>query len=339
MANFNFFTISEHNTQYGKIAVSYPVASKSGEGNGIIDVHGLLRWSNRGNIDEVPAITLEEYSLDFSRWASNITAITAALEQADKEGRADPYLKLYKGKRTDFKYILPYLIKPGDSIRGTITNEWQDLDTAGAVSSLLGGTAGDILKKMGTALIAGGGQFSAGFGTEPLKTFKSTGDNKILISFPLYNTYSIKEARDNFSFVNLLAFQNLKTRTSFVSYLPPKIYNVFSTNVGSVYMAAAYISELRIDSIGTTRAITDVGASKSNVLIPEAYKVTITLTDLLTQSSNVMWSSLEGDRVQVIDPANNNAQNGGGQNGGGQNGGGQNGKPPVTIPEDQPEDQ
>jgi len=307
--SFNFFYINEENAKYGNIKIKYPKAYPSGSGSGVIDVHGKMRWKNSGSVEEVPRLLLTEFELDYSRWSSNINAIEQAINNLNTSDNADPYLALYSGTPTNFYYALPYLIKPGDSIRGNISNEWQDIDTAGAISKTLGGKLGNLIDKAGQSITEIGGQFSAGFGTEPIKGFKSTADNKITVSFPLYNTHSVDEANDNFSFVSLLAFQNLKTRTSFMSFLPPKIYTVDGLASGSVYMAAAYISELKIDSIGTTRCIAEVGgynvydkSSDSRTIIPEAYRVTITFTDLLTQSSNIMWGALGGPKVSVINP-------------------------------------
>lgn len=320
--SFNFFYIQEESGTYGNIPVKYPVAKKSGDGNGLIDVHGSMRWKNSGSVEEVPRILLTEYTLDYSRWSSNINALRASIDNLDQNNNLDPYLKLYSGTATGFSYVLPYLLKPGDSIRGTISNEWQDIDTAGAFGKMLGGKIQSAITKAGEAIAGAGSQFSTGFGTEPVKGFRSTADNKITISFPLYNTHSIEEANNHFSFVSLLAFQNLKTRTSFVSYLPPKIYTVDGVAAGSVYMAAAYVSELRIDSIGTTRCISDFadvgsfgaayGRGGDQVIIPEAYKVTITLTDILTQSSNVMWGTLGGPVVRVIELPDTSSASGAG---------------------------
>jgi len=306
---FNFFYIKQESGSYGKIKVNYPKAYPGGESNGLIDVHGKMRWSNSGNREEVPRLLLSEYTLDYSRWSSNLNLLEKAINKLNDTGEGDPYLSLYSGTPTNFFYNLPYLVRPGDTIRGQISNTWEDIDTAKAIGNTLGGKVGSIISKAGEVITGAGSQFSPGFGTEPIRGFKSTADNKITISFPLYNTYSVKEAVDHFSFVSLIAFQNLKTRTSFVSFLPPKVYNIDGRTSGGVYMAAAYISDLKIDSIGTTRCLSELGGyniydnkSDSSTIIPEAYKVTITFTDLLTQSANVMYGALGGQKVQVIDP-------------------------------------
>jgi hypothetical protein len=310
MAKFNYFYIDEESTQVNNLTIKYPIARPTGSGT--VDVHGTLRWKNSGNVEEVPRLVLTEYSLDYGAWTSNLARILTGSAQL-QQGQLDPYQALYTGNKTGFYYSLPYLIRPGNSIRGNISNSWTD-STQGITDmakSVLGGgsskKAFDMLTGAGDVL---GKILTPGYGTEPVKSFATTSENTISVSFPLYNTGSIEDANNNFSFVSLLAFQNLKTRTTFLSYLPPKIYSVDGLSDGSVYMPAAIIKELNIESIGTTRSITDLGGNSSSdgrTLIPEAYKVSIVFQELLPQSSNIMWGALGGQKVRVIAPglANN----------------------------------
>ena len=85
-----------------------------------------------------------------------------------------------------------------------------------------------------------------------------------------------------------------------MTYIPPKIYTVDTYSLGGVYMAAAYVSNFKIDSIGTTRKIKEFSFFGSNeVLMPEAYKVTITFRDLVSQSSNIFAGTMGGSKVEV----------------------------------------
>jgi hypothetical protein len=89
-----------------------------------------------------------------------------------------------------------------------------------------------------------------------------------------------------------------------MSYIPPKIYEVDAYSVGGVYMAAAIVSNFKVDSIGTTRRMTEwAGFGPKEILIPEAYRVSITFTDLLSQSSNVFAGALGGTKIKVTDGA------------------------------------
>ena len=85
-----------------------------------------------------------------------------------------------------------------------------------------------------------------------------------------------------------------------LTFIPPKIYTVDTVALGGVYMAAAYVSQLKIDSIGTTRRMSDFfGFGSSEILIPEAYKVSITFTDLVSQSSNIFAGTMGGAKIEV----------------------------------------
>lgn len=305
MANFNYFYITQKETKVNNLSIKYPIAMPTGSGT--IDVHGKLKWKNSGNIEEVPRLVLTEYSLDYGAWTSNIARLLTGVSQLT-EGQLDPYQALYTGNKTGFYYSLPYLIRPGNTIRGNISNTWGD-STQG-ITDMAKGIFGGGSSAKAFNMLTGAGEvlgniLTPGYGTEPVKSFTSTTENSVTVSFPLYNTGSIEDANNNFSFVSLLAFQNLKTRTTFLSYIPPKIYTVDGLSDGSVYMPAAIIKELNIESIGATRSITDLGGNSSSdgrTLIPEAYKVTITFQELLPQSSNIMWGSLGGQKVRVIAP-------------------------------------
>jgi len=106
----------------------------------------------------------------------------------------------------------------------------------------------------------------------------------------------IKDTINNFEFVSLFGLQNLKVRTSFLTFVPPKIYTVQSSR-GGVYMPAACVSSYDVKSIGATRDLTLKG---SKYLIPEAYKVSITLKELIQESGNIMSANLDGSKVNVM---------------------------------------
>jgi hypothetical protein len=301
---FNFFYINTVTTTTKGVTVSYPKAEPNSLGT-VLDVLNKFRWKNSGSVAEVPSLFLTEYSLDYGSYSANIARLLEGVSQA-AAGSLDPYQVLYQADLTGFHYNLPYLVKPGTTLRGSISNSWKDS------TQDIGNMAQDAFKAVGGGeaykLLAGAAETVAGFiapgyGAEPVQAFNNTNPNEITISFPLYNTTSISEMMDNYSFVSLLQFQNLKTRTSFLSYIPPKIYTVDGLADGGVYMPAAYISNLSIDSIGTTRSLKELGGVSSNAgatLIPEAYRVTITLKELIPQSSNIMYGVMGGKKVEVI---------------------------------------
>ena len=268
-------------------------------GSGRINVVDNFRWKNAGSTDEVPSITLIEYELEFGVWAQMLARIVDTANNWAQAGKLDPYTTLYNGKPTGFEYNLPLLLKDGDKIR-TIRNSWGPTDFS--LNSFLGGNGGEASTGIGNVLgkaVALGVGTLGDFGLEEVQEFKGTTPESITITFPLYNTVTTKDAYNNYKLVSLLTFQNLKTRNTFLTYIPPKIYSVKTQNcLGGLDWPAAYVEALDIESIGTTRELSEYGGT--SILTPEAYKVSITLKQLVASSSNIFAGALGQGSVNVI---------------------------------------
>lgn len=272
-------------------------------GNVNVDVINQLHWKNSGSVDEVPYINAVEKELQYGMWAQNISRIFTFGENLINGEEQDPYQQLYAAKPTGFNYAFPWLLKGGDQIRN-VNNSWGEVSNGiPQLLSKLGGKGNKLTDVVGA--IAGGtlGAIAPGVGFEKIQEYKDTAQQELTIEFPLYNTASIENAFDNYAFVSLFTFQNLKTRTSFITYIPPKIYSLDSGNSGGIYWPLAYVSNFKIDSIGTTRNLSEFsnynGGDNPNILIPEAYRVSITFKELLPQSSNIFAATMGGQRVTV----------------------------------------
>lgn len=270
---------------------------------GTVDVLNQLHWKNSGSTDEVPYIIAVEKELQYGMWAQNISRIFTFGENLINGEAQDPYQQLYAAAPTGFKYAFPWLLKGGDQIRN-VNNSWGEVSNGiPQLLSKLGGKGNKATDVLGS--IAGGvvGAMSPGVGFEKIYEYKDTTQQELTIEFPLYNTASLQNAFDNYAFVSLFTFQNLKTRTSFMTYIPPKIYTLDSQNFGGIYWPLAYVSNLKIDSIGTTRNLSEFsdynGGDNPNILIPEAYRVSITFREMLPQSSNTFAGSIGGAKVSV----------------------------------------
>lgn len=270
---------------------------------GTVDVLNQLHWKNSGSTDEVPCIYAVEKELQYGMWAQNLSRIFTFGENLINGESQDPYQQLYAANPTGFNYAFPWLLKGGDQIR-SVNNSWGEVSNGiPQLLSKLGGKGNKIADVMGS--IAGGvvGAVSPGVGFEKIHEYKDTTQQELTIEFPLYNTASLQNAFDNYAFVSLFTFQNLKTRTSFMTYIPPKIYTLDSQNFGGIYWPLAYVSNLKIDSIGTTRNLSEFskynGGDTPNILIPEAYRVSITFRELITQTSNTFAGSIGGSKVSV----------------------------------------
>jgi hypothetical protein len=299
--NKYFTAVSDKVNILGLEKLSTPFVRLKKKGSGVVDVLNDMLWSNATVPQEVPQVFVIEKELQFGTWTTNLLSILDQLNNLDpsKNNSVDSIVSLYAAKETGFWYNFPYLIKAGDGIK-RIANTW---DKANGILDYLNkeaGSGGGKADLTGAVMGAAIGSVTPGFGFEETFQFSNSNTQEITISFPLYNTISQQAAFNHFSFVNLFAFQNLKIRTSFMTYIPPKIYTVDGGSIGGVYMAAAYVSDFKIDSIGTTRRMGDFSSfGPREILIPEAYKVTIVFKDLVSQSSNIFAGSMGGTKIQV----------------------------------------
>ena len=279
-----------------------------------IDIRSSFDWKNRGNdISEVPSIILEEKTLSMTGMASTLvniynTASRAVDNLAEGKGfldaLTDPYAKMYvvenSGGDGNFVYILPWLQGTGGTIRN-ISNSWSDMNGNSGAKS--GTEPSTFDKVMGVVGGIAGGAVSPGWGMEPILSYTSTTPTNLVIKFPLYNTFDVQSTKRNFDFINLLTYQNLKNRTSMVTYIPPSVYTVSSDALGGIYMPLAYIENLNVQSIGTVRR-TDEIVPDVMLLIPEAYVVTISLREMITQSTNIFEGAMgSSKKVEVTSTA------------------------------------
>jgi hypothetical protein len=292
--------------------------SKAKPTSGLINVLKDFPWKISGNTEEVPSIFVTEYELT---WGQTVTNIQRAMELYDnfKSGKFDPYSAMYTGNKTGFTYIFPQLIKNNDSLR-SVSNSWSDKgDTmmnniTQGIAKAADGIAGALPSALGSIPIVGGlakGTYNAvlgqnvgsnilpRMGAEEVKLYSNTAPTTLTINFPLYNTIDTASAYRNYSLVTLLTFQNLKTRTSFMSYIPPKIYRIENTYKGGIFIPVAFISKLDIKSIGTTRVLKEYG----DILIPEGYSISITFQELISQSTNIFEGTMGGDKIEVVSGA------------------------------------
>jgi hypothetical protein len=269
-------------------------------GSGLIDVVNKFKWKNYGSADEVPSILLEEFELSYGTWVNNIARILQGISNLTSGNLTDPYLALYvvDPNQNRFRYNLPLLLGNGAKIRN-VQHNWGPLQ--GGIDQMLDlGKENGILDTIGrfTGALAGALTPTTGKGYEDIYQYNNTNLESLTITFPLYNTGTTTEAYQNYSFCNLITFQNLKTRTSYLTFIPPKIYSVSTNALGGVYWPAAIVQNLSIESIGTTRALDEFGGGR--ILIPEAYKVSITLQQLVPNSSNIFEGAIGGRKVDVF---------------------------------------
>jgi hypothetical protein len=313
--NFDLFYVDETEIAIPFIGnIKYSKARPAG-GSSLINVLKAFPWKISGDTDEVPSIMVKEYELTWGQTITNIQRAMKLAAEISGSENIDPYYTMYTGTPTGFNYVFPHLIKNNDTLR-SISNSWSEkADTtmkgvteglmklgdgvAGSLNPLqylpgIGGAVKDVQDAtIGKNLVS---NLFTGVGAEEVKKFSGTGAETLTISFPLYNTIDTSSAYKNYSLVTLLTFQNLKTRTTFMSYVPPKLYKVENVYQGGIYMPISFISKLDIKSIGTTRVLKEYG----NILIPEGYNISITFQSLLSQSSNIFEGTMGGSKIEVM---------------------------------------
>ena len=248
----------------------------------------------------------------------------------------DPYYGLYQGKPTNNTYYLPYL-NPQNMTSSLGT--WKGIDgntiakdVGNIAADKLGGlqfgpTGSNIVKEfqdLGIKLDAVNSVANVtsslnapGISKETIKAFapNDTGDT-ITTTFYLFNTQSQAELENNWNFLFTLTYQNLPNRKSLSRMDPPCIYTI--TVPGFKRFPVAVITGLKVDNIGTTRLVDIttgemVSVNKGNnknvkienvKIVPEAYKVTVTIQSLLINSRNLFYYNFNpestGATIQVI---------------------------------------
>ena len=227
----------------------------------------------------------------------------------------NPYGLLYTTKPTGFKYSIPYMENVyvqnsggfgADAIGGTISNIIQNL----------GETATNFLQEVGMNKTVAPGRM-----IEKPKGFTFDGREKsYTVSFPLFNTKSYAELIKNWQFLFLLSYQNSPNRVNRDLIDPPCIYEA---NISGVwYSKYAALTNLTVDFVGARREMmlpvqvidhspdsgnqqTATGAwiprkRKTLAVIPDAYQVTMTFTELFAETQNFKFQMLREAMNDVV---------------------------------------
>lgn len=214
----------------------------------------------------------------------------------------EPYQRLYSTFPTGFRYHLPYFTDEfktntpsfTDSVSGQSQLPLQEFIAKGA--SLAGSIANSLnAAKAGTYIE-----------TPKYPSFPSAAKN-YTISFPLLNTVSYENTYKNWQLLFLLLYQNLPNRVNRSVILPPKIYE--ATIPGVWYSRYSYMSNISISMLGTRRKMrfdntTALGAGMDSIetIVPDAYQVNITMSELISESQNYMFESvMRNTRVRVTE--------------------------------------
>lgn len=175
----------------------------------------------------------------------------------------------------------------------------------GAVKGLFNVAGG--LEKMALAATAGAQT------KQDIKAFTgSTASDSVQVTFYLYNTFADLDAnpnslRRNWEFCYLFTYQNLPNRLGINLLDAPCLYSV--TIPGFTYMPLATLESLSISNVGNLRLVDIItGETVENAtnvsptikMMPEAYKVTMTLKSVLWNTRNLFLHNADPGQSIVI---------------------------------------
>lgn len=231
------------------------------------------------------------------------SAIGNNMEDSETKMYADPlepYKMLYTVTPTDFRYTFPYMEDLYRNISSGF-NEGNE-NSLGTIGGLINGAA------KFTTNVVNDTTFrklrEPGVMIEKPKAFSFTGREKsYTVSFPLFNTASYGEVLKNWQFLFLLIYQNTPNRITKDLIDPPCIYE--ARIPGMWYSKYAAIQNMSVQFVGARREmqipvmfLEEKGGTwaptkrKITTIIPDAYQVSITVTELFSETQNFMYHML-----------------------------------------------
>lgn len=218
----------------------------------------------------------------------------------------EPYNKMYICKPTGWIFKFPYFANEPSK---TVPNVFGDSSNTIFDNKLFKESA-DLINNLAMGGDATLQSFNSGIegDMETIKSynFPKQGANMVF-SFPLLNTGSIESIQKNYQLVQLLKYQSRPFRLSQNLLTPVNIYSVCVP--GDRFIPYAFINNIEIEMQGTRviyrkqednpiTILVDGEPQPVDAIIPEAYKITITMGCLVNDSRN---SILYGMDVKKFD--------------------------------------
>ena len=287
------------------------------------------------SLDEVPYVKLREYRIDESTIKTQLSYYLTGAGQTvlniagdlidtgtgfvngfantsfDSSGIAktdsnllSPYENLFPRNPTGNDYVFPYF----DDINFEVnTPQWASLDTleaganfATAAAGVLGGEGaanivGGLIKGTGAAIGAGLALAYPKIGImDRPKLWQSHDYRTIQIKFPLFNTVNADDWYKNRNLCWILVNQNLFTKRDFITGIPPVYYEVAVP--GQHYSYAACVTNITIYNRGNMRKFKEPDGS--DAIVPDAYEINITLTDMVMPSRN-LFQAIQSEAKRI----------------------------------------
>jgi hypothetical protein len=269
-----------------------------GDGNGLERAKNAVKNAGKTIAEGLEATNDKKYSLQ--QELGNTLQSAGVGKEFDV---MNPYNNLYTTRHTGWKYKLPWFC---DSFR-SISNAFAD-----DITSQVGQRGTNLLQSFAAGVFDAADTIANTINTmEPGAyldmpkpyNFNKTG-RAYTIAFPLLNTTTYEQLIRNWQLVFLLSYHNMPNRISRSLIMPPVIYEALVP--GTWYAPYAYISSLNIRYAGSVRKMKIIVPSVSKdilnepstsftdieVVIPEAFLVSISLTELVPEAQNHMYSAI-----------------------------------------------
>ena len=269
---------------------------KFGASTGTFDVVRDYYWTFTppANRIDIPYAYLIEYEQDQSTLYAQIAYWgkgVAGLVTSDD----NPYNNLYHAIPTGTTFILPYF----EADHARTNPSWT------VKGGLLDFTSFDGLSKFVTRATSVAG-LAPGVAINQPKMWDGSQPYQFTINFTLFNTFPSPTnnrtdiINQNLQLTQRLRMSALHSQENIVLALPPAIFEVYIPGIR--YSPAAHISQLEIKNIGQMNAMMVNGVWCN---VPDAYSVSITITELITESRQILNASIGGNsttfgKVQAI---------------------------------------
>lgn len=281
--------------------------------NNVVDNY---RWTltDRGGSDkytETPYVELKEYEIDENTITRQLSYYGTGVANFGQVGEGDylaPYEKLFPRTNFSNRYKLPYFSETNFQITSPVWASLDQLEQAAkfvesGMGALFGQGAADATEALlnGAANVVGAGLTLAypkvGIMDRP-KLWERHDFRTIEIKFPLFNTVGPEDWLKNLTFIRRLVTNNLYLKLSVITSLPPVYYEILIP--GQHYSYAACCTNLTINNRGNMRRLIHGAGGSKSTIVPDAYEVVMTLTDMVMPSRNLfLQNEKKFDEIQV----------------------------------------
>ena len=244
---------------------------------GTFDVYNGYRWCALPPKDApVPYIQIREFQQTKGSLKAALNWMKDQYKSLKSTNRIDPYAALYTVKnKPGAVYKLPYFSDYNHMLNTT----W-------------GGGGRKLTKKMNEALDVLedlGSLFAPNAGIEIAQAYEGTALANYSFTFTLFNTLGENDLKLNSRFISTIIHNNLINRFNAFALEPPAICLIAIPGIRGETIG--YISNLDIKNIGQMTLMNDPGtglpAHSGKVNIPDAWEITISITELLLESRQI----------------------------------------------------